>query len=72
MKIHSITCISDNFTEDEIKRSEDYVIGKLAPIMANLKRKSGMVVLLIKSDVIIYKVIGFSPMYKIRIENLLR
>jgi hypothetical protein len=72
LKIHSITCISDNFSEDEIASAELFVMNKLSPIANNLKRKSGTVVLFIQSDKIRYKVIGFSPLYKLRIENLLR
>lgn len=72
MKIHSITCISDNFTNEEIQSAEQFVLTTLKPILSKIKGKQGTIVLLIQSDKITYKIIGFSPLYYIKIKNLLR
>lgn len=72
MKIHSITCVSDGFTDEEIASAENFVLTTLSPIIGKIKNKPGTIVLLIQPNKIAYRIIGFSPIYYLRIKNLLR
>ena len=72
MVIHTISCISDNFTEDEIKKTERFVTKKLTKVMPLLRIQGGDIVLYLKSDIVIFNPIGFTPSVKSIIENLLR
>lgn len=72
MKIHTITCVSDNFTEKEIEWTEKFVRKALKPLEREIKREEGDIVLHLKSDVVAFNPVGFSAPVKSRIEQLLR
>lgn len=72
MKLHTITCIEDNFTDEEIKETEMFVMSTLKPIEKEVLRDEGAIVLHLKSNEVAFNPIGFSAFTKARIEKLLR
>lgn len=75
MKIHTITCIEDNFTESEIKSTEDYVLNTLSPIKPLIERETTDntgIVLYLRSDVVHFMPVGYSILVKSKISQVLR
>lgn len=67
MKIHTITCISDEFTEEEIQFTEQFAIDALTPVKSLLERfgsEDSGVVLYLKSDVVNFMPVGYTPAIK--------
>ena len=75
MNIHTITCISDAFTDEEIKSTEKFVRRKLKSVEKLLKLNGGEeagIVLYIKPTEVNFMPVGYSKPVHSLISNRLK
>lgn len=72
MNIHTITCISDNFTQDEISATEEIIRKALSPIEKKINRDDGIIILFLKAEELSYKLYGFSALTHNDIKQILK
>lgn len=71
MKIHTFSTAGE-FTDEEIKDVEDFVMKRLKPLKKRIEKSEGTIFITVKSEETSFKLVGFSPLVHILIKQELR